>query len=142
MAETYRIKYERKSEPFERRALRFAFVAVQCTIVWCLISLIPWFRLSNQGVIETFLTGLGFGIFFAILFPLATKPFRQYELRVSDDSLTADYGYYTRTIYKRELRTVWGTSRHGASATCANPVKIRPVWYSNVGFIWVPRPLR
>lgn len=139
MTPIYQIKYETKSEPFERRALRFTAVAIQCAILWCLLSLIPWFRTSNKGIIEFFLEGLGFGILFAIFFPLATKPFRRYELRVSEDAFTADYGYYTRTIHRRELRIV----REDRGSIFRPPAlvisKYGPLGTRMWGFIWVPR---
>ncbi len=139
MTATYQIKYEAKNEPFQRRALRFTSIVIQSAIFWCLLSLIPWFRTSNEGIIETFIGGVAFGVLFAIFFPLATIPFRQYELRISDDALTADYRYYKRTIHKHELRTVredHGSilrppalvlSKYGALGT--------RIW----GFIWIPR---
>jgi hypothetical protein len=139
MAETYQVKYEPKSEPFKHRALRFAFFAIQSAILWCLLSLIPWFRTSNKGMIGTVLEGLAFGILFAIVFPLGMRPFRQYELRVSDDSLTADYGYLTRTIHKGELRTVREDRRSRLRPAGLVLSKYGPLGTRMWGFIWVPR---
>jgi len=139
MDRTYQIKFQTNNEPFRRRVLRFGVLAIECAVVWTLLSLTPLFRSLHEGMLDRILSGLVMGVFFAILFPLATKSFRQYELHVSEDCVKADYGYYTRTIYKRELKTIRENSDSVFRPAALILSKYGPFGTKMLGFIWIPR---
>jgi len=134
MTSSYQIKYEFKDDPFNRRAFLFASRVLRIATIFCLFSLIPWFRTSSGSAL--FLDGLLFGIVVTAMLPILPI---NYQLRVYEDKLTAEYWGSTKTIYKHELRTV-----KERSETMSRPpalVLSKYDWLGSryVSCIWIPR---
>jgi hypothetical protein len=134
MTTSYQIKYEFKDDPLNRRAFLFASRVLRIATIFCLFSLIPWFQQSRGNTL--FLDGLIFGIVITAMVPILPLNF---QLRVDEDKLTAEYRGTTRTIYKHELRTV-----KERSETMTRPpalVLSKHGWFGTryVSCIWIPR---
>jgi hypothetical protein len=134
MTASYQIKYEFKDDPFNRRAFLFASRVLRTATIFCLFSLIPWFRTSSGSML--FVDGLLFGTVITAMLPILPI---NYRLRIYEDRLTAEYWGATRTIYKHELRTV-----KERSETMSRPpalVLSKYGWLGSryVSCIWIPR---
>lgn len=139
MPQTLQIKHDIRSLPFKVQALRMVLLALQFTVGWAVLSLFPWFRQSHRTYLENLLVGLLFGIFCAFFFTLATSGFRRYELRITDDSLTANYGYFQRTIRRDALRTVTEVQGSLLRPAALLLSKHGPFGTRMWGCIWIPR---
>lgn len=143
MTGTYQIEYNNGKQSFKSKALRIISLALLYAVISALLSLFPWFRNSTETHLWNFgyglLSGLVSGLLFAFLFTFATKGFRQYELQVSDDSLTANYGFFQRTITRRELRTVKEVPGSVLRSAALIMSKYGSVGTRMWGRIWIPR---
>jgi hypothetical protein len=143
MTGTYRIEYDIRKESFKTKALHISILTLLYAALSALLSLFPWFRNSTETYVWNFgyglLSGLVSGVLFAFLFTFATKAFRHYELRVCDDALTANYGFFTRTIIRDELRTVKEVSRSVLRPPALILSKYGPFGTRMWGCIWIPR---
>jgi len=138
---SYSVTSDMAGDDGKRRALRVLFAAGSFTAFQILMEEIwPFGRkmLSTGGIIAAVVGGVVFALLFEITF---VRRFYPYTLVVSDDSITAVFPHFERTVRRAEARTV--TETNGSAFHCA-ALRISKhgrlgTWFW--GCIWIPKTL-
>ena len=138
---TYHVTAEMAGFSRRRSTLRVLYLAGLFATIHFLLGFV-WHGSGASSVIGNLIQSMVTGVLFALVFFFAfLKPNMNYDLIVSDESISAVHPWFDRGVRKGEVRTVVETAGNALTPAALRLSKFRRIGTFLWGCVWIPRAL-